>query len=86
MFSYASLTHSVSFINNTHRHSHCIALYLTISVFQVLKMPTKFTEAFSGIRPKGAAVGNWLEYDSDYQTEAPASYTERIEAFRQGRV
>lgn len=31
---------------------------------QVLKMPTKYTEAFSGARPKGADVDNWLERDS----------------------
>jgi hypothetical protein len=52
---------------------------------QVLKMPTKYTEAFSGLRPKGASVGNWLERDPEYHTEAPASYQERIEAFRTGR-
>ena len=51
---------------------------------QVLKMPTKYTEAFSGLRPKGASVGNWLERDPEYHTEAPASYQERIEAFRTG--
>ena len=27
-------------------------------------------------------MGNWLERDSDYFTEPPASYQERIEAFR----
>ena len=31
-------------------------------------------------------VGNWLERDSDYQTEAPASYQERINAFRNAYV
>ena len=51
---------------------------------QVLKRPTKYTEAFSGMRPKGASVGNWLERDPEYHTEAPASYQERIEAFRTG--
>lgn len=53
---------------------------------QVLKMPTKYTEAFSGNRPKGSAVDNWLERDTDYFTETPASYQERIEAFRSAYI
>ena len=53
---------------------------------QVLKRPTKYTEAFSGLRPKGETVGNWLERDSDYQTEAPASYQERVDAFRSAYI
>jgi hypothetical protein len=53
---------------------------------QVLKAPTKFTNAFAGRRQKGSQVGNWLQRDPDYDTPNPASYEERIEEFRQAYI
>lgn len=53
---------------------------------QILKAPTKYTPAFAGGRPKGQTVGNWLERDSEWTTENPASYEERIEKFKEAYV
>lgn len=50
---------------------------------QVLKGKTKYTDAFSGSRPKGETVGNWLEADPDWTTEQYDSYEERLEKFRE---
>lgn len=49
---------------------------------QVLKLPTKYTAAFSGDRPKGAAVGNWLDRDPDMKAPVAADDRERFEMFR----
>ena len=49
---------------------------------QVLQMGTKYSNAFSGSRPKGAEVGNWLERDPDWFSKLPATYEERILEFK----
>jgi hypothetical protein len=53
---------------------------------QVLKRPTAYTEAFSGARPKGKSVGNWLELDPDWTVSVPESQSERLEYFRQAYI
>ena len=50
---------------------------------QVMKMPTKYTEAFSGKRKKGNMVDNWLELDTDISYSGPESQVERMQEFRQ---
>eukprot|EP01041_Mallomonas_annulata_P008592 gene8592-17721_t len=53
----------------------------------ILKSPTKYTPAFSGGRPKGNDVGNWLERDPDWNaTGVVESYEQRIEEFRQAYI
>lgn len=49
---------------------------------EVLGGPTKFTDAFSGKRPRASEVGKWLERDPDYLTKLPQSYEERIRDFQ----
>jgi len=53
---------------------------------EVLKAPTKFTEAFSGARPKASQVGDWLKNDPDWTTPQPAAYEERVEKFREAYI
>ena len=53
---------------------------------QVLKAPVKYTNAFSGSRPKGNTVGNWLEYDNDWTHEPPQSVTDRMKQFRDAYI
>lgn len=53
---------------------------------QVLKQRTKYSEALSGQRAKGADVGNWLERDPDWQIPQPASVEERIDNFKEAYV
>lgn len=51
-------------------------------VVGVLKGPTKYTQAFSGSRPRAEQKGNWLDRDEDWGRENPDSYEKRIEEFR----
>lgn len=53
---------------------------------QVLKRPTAYTEAFSGARPKGGSVGNWLDLDPDWAIDVPESQSERLEYFREAYI
>jgi predicted metal-dependent HD superfamily phosphohydrolase len=52
-------------------------------VVQVLKGKTKYSNALSGSRAKGAAVGNWLERDPDWNLRQPSSIEERVENFKE---
>ena len=53
---------------------------------QVLKQRTKYADALSGQRPKGADVGNWLERDPDWSVKQPRSVDERIDNFKAAYV
>jgi hypothetical protein len=53
---------------------------------QVLKSPTKYTDAFSGMRKKGSQVGNWLLNDDDFMAPCPESYQRRMDEFRQAYI
>lgn len=50
---------------------------------QILQMGTKYSNAFSGSRPKGSEVGNWLERDPEWFSKTPSTYEERILEFKQ---
>jgi hypothetical protein len=52
----------------------------------VFKIPTVYTEAFSGARPRGSSVGNWLERDPNWVCPKANSYLEIIESFRQAFI
>jgi hypothetical protein len=49
---------------------------------QVMKMPTKYTEAFSGKRKKGREVDNWLDLDTDISHTGPESLVDKMQEFR----
>jgi len=53
---------------------------------EVLKGPTKYTESFSGRRPKASQVGDWLRDDPDFVVPQPAAYEERVEQFRDAYI
>ena len=53
---------------------------------QVLKMPTYYTDAFSGKRPKASTVGDWFFDDDEVMTPEPSSFEERIDEFRKAYI
>lgn len=48
----------------------------------IMKMPTKYTDALSNKRPTGNNVDNWLQRDPDHGVEAADSYEKRMAEFR----
>lgn len=48
----------------------------------MLNLPTQYSNAFSGRRPKASQVGDWLGLDSEFESPQPETYEDRIEQFR----
>lgn len=48
----------------------------------MLNLPTQYSNAFSGRRPKASQVGDWLALDPEFESPQPETFEERIEQFR----
>ena len=49
-------------------------------------IPFYLIDAFSGGRPKGSEVGNWLQLDRDWDVPQPRSFEERVDQFRDAYI
>lgn len=53
---------------------------------EVFNLPTQYSNAFSGNRPKAAQVGDWLSYDPEFEAPLPGTQEERMKQFMQAYV
>ena len=69
-------------------HTHVIVMPLLVSdmIDITLCPPTYTADAFSGSRPKGSEVDNWLQLDRDWDAPQPRSFEERVDQFRDAYI